>query len=79
MKKILISVAALALATSGAFAQNTVDITTVDTDGNGTVSLAEAQAVWKDLTEDAFKAADADGSGELSAEELASLPAPASQ
>ncbi|AKR57523.1 hypothetical protein GCM10011321_35950 [Youhaiella tibetensis] len=79
MKKILISVAALALATSGAFAQNTVDITTVDTDGNGTVSLAEAQAVWKDLTEDAFKAADADGSGELSAEELASLPAPAAQ
>jgi len=77
MKKILISVAALALATSGAFAQNTVDFATVDTDGNGTVSLAEAQAVWKDLTEDAFKAADADGSGELSAEELATLPAPA--
>ncbi|CDP52295.1 hypothetical protein [Paradevosia shaoguanensis] len=77
MKKILISVAALALATSGAFAQNTVDIKTVDTDGNGTVSLAEAQAVWKDLTEDAFKAADADASGELSAEELATLPAPA--
>lgn len=77
MKKILISVAALALATSGAFAQNTVDFATVDTDGNGTVSLAEAQAVWKDLTEDAFKAADADASGELSAEELATLPAPA--
>ena len=56
---------------------NTVDIKTVDTDGNGTVSLAEAQAVWKDLTEDAFKAADADASGELSAEELATLPAPA--
>jgi len=79
MKKILISVAALALATSGAFAQNTVDIKTVDTDGNGTVSLTEAQAVWKDLTEDAFKAADADASGELSAEELATLPAPAAQ
>lgn len=79
MKKILISVAALALATSGAFAQNTVDFKTVDTDGNGTVSLTEAQVVWKDLTEDAFKAADKDASGELSAEELAALPAPAAQ
>ena len=34
-----------------------------DTDGNGTWSLAELQAVWPDLTEDGFAAVDANTDG----------------
>ena len=42
-----------------------------DADGNGTFSLAEVQAAYGAATEAAFKAADTDASGALSAEELA--------
>ncbi len=42
----------------------------VDADANGTFSLVEVQAVYTAVTEDTFKAADTDASGELSAEEL---------
>jgi hypothetical protein len=78
MKTITLTIAALGLSTVAAFAQGaTVDLATIDTDGNGTVSLAEAQVVWPDLTQEQFATADADGSGELSLEEAATLPAPA--
>lgn len=78
MKTITLTIAALGLSTVAAFAQGaTVDLASIDTDGNGTVSLAEAQVVWPDLTQEQFTTADADASGELSAEEVATLPAPA--
>jgi EF hand len=46
-----------------------------DADANTTFSLAEVQAAYADATEEAFKAADLDASGELSAEELAAAVA----
>lgn len=80
MKTLLVSVLALGLATSGAFAQTAApDLATVDADKSGDVSFAEAQLVWIDLTADAFTAADADASGALSQAEfdahVATLPA----
>ncbi|MEE2945605.1 MAG: EF-hand domain-containing protein [Pseudomonadota bacterium] len=41
-----------------------------DTDGNGAFSFAELQAVYPELSEEAFVALDADESGELSEDEL---------
>ena len=84
MKTILASVLALGLAATGAMAQDAMapvapDFVTIDADKSGDVSFAEAQLVWIDLTEDAFKAADADASGALSQAEfdayVATLPA----
>lgn len=66
MKKFLLATAAIsAFAVAPAFANEVAD-----TDGNGTFSLAEVQAVYAAVTEEAFKAADTDASGELSADEL---------
>lgn len=81
MKKILVSVLALGLATSGVMAQAaaTPDLTTADADKSGDVSFAEAQLIWVDLTAEAFTAADTDASGALSQAEfdayVATLPA----
>ena len=63
MKRIAILLASMALAPA-AFAQATLpDVP--DTDGSGSWSLVELQAVWTDLTEETFKAVDttADGNG----------------
>lgn len=70
MKQTLIAIAALAAASSMAFA---ADFAAADTDGSGAVSMDEAKAAMPDLSDDAFKAADADGSGDLSAEEFTAL------
>lgn len=76
MKKILVSILALGIATTGAMAQDAAapaaapDFATVDADKSGDVSFAEAQLVWADLTADAFTAADADASGALSQAEF---------
>jgi hypothetical protein len=84
MKKLLVSVLALGIATTGALAQDAIapvapDFATIDADKSGDVSFAEAQLIWIDLTEDAFKTADVDASGALSQAELeaylATLPA----
>jgi hypothetical protein len=80
MKKILVSILALGIATSGAMAQTAApDLVTADADKSGDVSFAEAQLIWVDLTADAFAAADADASGALSQAEfdayVATLPA----
>lgn len=81
MKKILVSILALGLATSGAMAQMAAapDLATADADKSGDVSFAEAQLIWVDLTADAFAAADTDASGALSQAEfdayVATLPA----
>ena len=70
MMKFALVLAASALTTTAVLAQDAAP-EVVDTDGNGTFSLAEVQAVYAAVTEDTFKAADTDASGELSAEELA--------
>jgi hypothetical protein len=74
MKKILVSILALGIATTGAMAQDAAapaaDFVTIDADKSGDVSFAEAQLVWVDLTADAFTAADADASGALSQAEF---------
>jgi hypothetical protein len=68
MKRFAILLAPIALA-SAAFAQATLP-EVADTDGNGTWSLAELQAVWTDLTEDGFKGIDANVDGAVDTAEL---------
>jgi Skp family chaperone for outer membrane proteins len=78
MKKIILSSLVVLGLSTAAFAQAAApDFATVDADASGGVSLAEAQVVLPDLTEEAFTAADIDANGELSAEEFATLAAPA--
>ena len=80
MKKIVLSTLVVLGLSTAAFAQAATDFASVDSDANGSISLAEAQVAWPDLTAEAFGAADIDASGELSAEEyeaLASAAAPA--
>ncbi|ATG49839.1 calcium-binding protein [Celeribacter ethanolicus] len=68
MKSVARTLGALTLLLAApAFAQSTL----VDSDGNGTFSMAEMRAVYPDLSEEAFAAIDADASGEVSIEELA--------
>jgi hypothetical protein len=67
MKRIALVLAPLAFA-SAALAQTLPDVP--DTDGNGNWSLVELQAVWTDLTEDAFKGIDANADGGADATEL---------
>ncbi|WP_423067307.1 hypothetical protein [Devosia sp. CN2-171] len=79
MKKLLITVAAIGLSTA-AFAQAAaVTFASVDTDTSAGVSLAEAQVVWPDLTQEAFDAADTSKDGQLDQAEFdawaATLPA----
>ena len=73
MKKIVLSTLVVLGLSSAAYAQAATDFVAVDTDVSGAVSLEEAQAVWTDLTPEAFAAADTDANGELSAEEYALL------
>ena len=68
MKRFAIALAPLALA-SAALAQATLP-EVPDTDGNGSWSLVELQAVWTDLTEDSFKAIDTSADGNVDATEL---------
>ena len=65
MKKIVVTIGAISLAATTAFAQEVTD-----TDGNGTYSLEELQAVYADLTEEAYVALDVNGDGTIDAEEL---------
>ena len=67
MKRFALALAPLALA-SAAFAQTLPDVP--DTDGNGSWSLVELQAVWTDLTEDTFKSIDTSADGAVDATEL---------
>lgn len=68
MKRIAIMLAPFALATA-ALAQATLpDVP--DTDGNGSWSLVELQAVWTDLTEETFTAIDTTADGAVDATEL---------
>lgn len=53
---------------SAAIAQSLPEVP--DTDGNGSWSLVELQAVWPDLTEDGFAAIDSNADGAIDAAEL---------
>lgn len=77
MNKFALSLAVLGLATTAAFAQTPTSFADVDTDASGELGFAELQVVWADLTQAEFDAADADGSGGLSADELNTLQPPA--
>lgn len=68
MKKLLVAIAALGLTTSAALAQ-APEFASIDTDGNGTISMEEGAAAGLEWTEDDFKAADANADGGLSEDE----------
>ncbi len=72
MRTLLATLAVAAFVASPVWAQ-TPDFNSVDTDGNGTVSWAEVQAAMPNVTQDQFKAADKDGSGELDQTEFQAL------
>jgi hypothetical protein len=66
MKKILALAAGFALLSSAAFAQAAPsDFATVDADASGDVTLAEANTLWPDLTQEAYAAADTNGDGKV--------------
>ena len=68
MKRIALILAPVAFA-SAAFAQATLP-EVADTDGNGTWSLVELQAVWTDMTEEGLAAIDANVDGAVDTTEL---------
>lgn len=72
MKKFSALLAALALTVSPALAQDA--FAAADTDGSGTLSLTEIQAVMPDMTAETMAEYDSDGDGELSADEFAASP-----
>ena len=65
MKPLVTTAVVALLAAGSAFAQVS------DADGDGVFSLAEIQAAYPDVTEDAFAAIDTDGDGAVSVDELA--------
>lgn len=70
MTKLALVLAATVLTATTAIAEDAAAPVVADADANGTFSLVEVQAAYASVTEEAFKAADTDASGELSAEEL---------
>ena len=66
--------ATIAVLLSGPAFAGDPDRTRLDTKGDGKVDLAEAQAARPDFTLEKFNAADANGDGQLSEEELRTLP-----
>lgn len=66
MKTILALATGFALLSTAAFAQTApTDFATVDADASGDVTLTEANTIWPDLAEDAYKAADINGDGKV--------------
>lgn len=71
MKRILVAFAITGFSVP-AFAQ-AAEFSAVDTDQNGVLSWEEVAAAMPDTSEEAFRTADVDGSGDLSAEEYATV------
>jgi len=71
MKKLVLALALLGLAGAPAYAQTTTapEFASVDTNGDGQVSMEDIKAAGVELTEEQFAAADIDGSGSLSEDE----------
>jgi hypothetical protein len=68
MKRFALVLAPLAFATVAAAQTAMPEV--ADTDGNGTWSLVELQAVWTDMTEEGFTAIDTNVDGAVDATEL---------
>ena len=80
IKHVLIGITALGFAAGPALAQDTAPtFTSLDTDGSASISMAEAQVAWPELTAEAFAAADTNADGVLDQAEfdafVATLPA----
>ncbi len=73
MKRFALALAPLATATAilatAAMAQTALP-EVADTDGNGTWSLVELQAVWTDMTDEGFGAVDTNADGTVDTAEL---------
>ncbi|MEM9331160.1 MAG: calmodulin [Pseudomonadota bacterium] len=69
MKKLILAITVSFFAIGSAFAQASFE--SIDVDGNGGVTFAEASDAGLPWTEDQFKLADRDGDGALNAEEFA--------
>ncbi len=74
MKKTILALAVIGLSGLPAFAQE-ADFMKVDANADGNVTMEEATAAGWTWTEDQFKAADADASGGLNADEFAKAAA----
>lgn len=70
MKKFILALAVTGLTFTSAFAEE-MDMTKIDLDGDGLVSIEESNAAGLPLTPELFTEADKDGDGKLNAEELA--------
>lgn len=70
MKKVLGVVLVSLFTSTAAFAASFAE---ADADASGSVTAEEAVSVMPNLTEDVFKAADADGSGDLSEAEFTTI------
>lgn len=68
MNRIAILLAPLVIATAAAAQTALPEV--ADTDGNGSWSLVELQAVWTDMTEEGFGAIDTNVDGAVDAAEL---------
>jgi hypothetical protein len=68
MKRIALVLAPFAFATAVAAQATLPEV--ADTDGNGTWSLVELQAVWTDMTEEGFAAIDTNVDGAVDTTEL---------
>jgi hypothetical protein len=65
-KHIVIGLTAFGLMAGSALAQTMPpSFATADSDASASVSLAEAQAIWPEITQDAFSAADTNMDGAL--------------
>ncbi|MEM6463400.1 MAG: EF-hand domain-containing protein [Pseudomonadota bacterium] len=71
MKKLLLAIGLTAFPLA-AYAAS-VDFSTADADGSGTVTMEEAMAAMPDVSADAVAAADSDGDGVLTVAEYEAL------
>ena len=70
MRKALLALAVSTFAVTSALA---VELTEIDADNNGVISMEEAKVAMPNLSQEDFTAADVDGDGSLNAEELGGL------
>ncbi|MBN9333043.1 EF-hand domain-containing protein [Devosia sp.] len=82
MRKLALGLVAASFIAAPVLAQTPLTFADVDANGDGRLSYEELLVVWPDLTAEEFAAADAEGVGGLTPEQLnmlqpASVPAPA--
>lgn len=74
MKKLILALSFLGFSGVHAMAAE-MDMSVVDANADGLVSMEEATAAGWEWTEDQFKSVDADGDGSLNADEFAAASA----